>query len=151
MTQPLSYAATFRSEVLRLARKEARVLVDPIAKDLIKAKKVVSAQRKELAELQRNLKALTRVVKNQAASLGPGAADVVRSKLEQNWRKDTVRSTRRKLQITQTEMATLLGISIGSVTGWETGRTEPRESGKQAVLELRKLTPVEAVAQLEAG
>jgi len=151
MAQSNSYASTFRSEVLRLARKEARVLVDPVAKDLVKARKVISAQRKELAELQRSLKALTRVVKNQAAELAPGGAVVVKSSLEQKWRKDTVRSTRRKLQITQTEMATLLGVSIGSVTGWETGRTEPRESGKRAVLELRKLSPAEAAVQLEAA
>lgn len=119
--------------------------------DLIKAKKVISAQRKELADLQRSLKALTKVVKKQAASSGQAGAEAVESKLGEKWRKDTVRSTRRKLQITQTEMATLLGVSIGSVTGWETGRTEPRERLKQAVFKLRNLTPAKAVAQLEAS
>lgn len=148
MPQTNSYAASFRSEVSRLAKKEAKALVGPVAKDLIKAKKVISAQRKELAELQRSLNALAKVVKTQAAALEPAGAGVIESALGQKWRKDTVRSTRRKLKITQTEMATLLGVSIGSVTGWETGRTEPREGMKQAVFALRELTPESASAEL---
>lgn len=149
MPQAISYAASFKSEVSRLARKEAKALVGPIATDLIKAKKVISAQRKELADLQRSLNALTKVVKKQAASLEPAGAEEVESKLGEKWRKDTVRSTRRKLQITQTQMATLLGVSIGSVTGWETGRTEPRERLKEKVFQLRSLHPRDAAAQLE--
>lgn len=148
MSGSQSFANTFRSEVARLARKEVRAGLAPALKDLARAKKTIVQQKREIADLQRSMKRLTGLLKQGEAS-SPERAESVGAGMGEKWRKDSVRSTRRKLQITQTEMAALLGVSIGSVNGWETGRTEPRQGRKQDVLALRGLTSAEARERLQ--
>ena len=121
--------------------------MEPALKDLSRAKKTIQAQKRSIAELERSVKRLTSVLDKQVRTTGKDT-QAAKAQLSEKWRKDTVRSTRRKLQLTQTEMAELLGVSIGSVNGWETGRTEPREARKQEVLAVRALTPSEAQDRL---
>lgn len=148
MASAESFTSTFRSEVARLARKELRAVVGPVQRELAKAKKTVQEQKREVAGLQRSVKHLTKLLAQKGDQIGDTEI-VVEAERGGKWRKDSVRSTRRRLQVTQAEFAALLGASHGSVNGWETGRTEPRESAKRKVLALRKLTPAAARAKLD--
>lgn len=143
MASARSLTVSFRSEVSRLARKEARAIVGPALRELAKAKKTIQEQKREVAGLQRSVKHLATLVARNADQVG-SAEVAVEAQRGEKWRKDSVRSTRRRLKLTQAELAALLGVSHGSVNGWESGRTEPREAKKQEVLALRGMSPAEA-------
>ncbi|MAW61579.1 MAG: hypothetical protein CMJ94_12180 [Planctomycetes bacterium] len=141
MSGKAPFAESFRAEVARLARKEVRAQVGPLSKELVQARKTISAQKREIADLRRELRSLAKSVSRKVGTEGSVP------ELPVKWRKDTVRSTRRKLGLTQGELAAILGVSLGSVNGWETGRTEPRMHWKREVLELRALSPDEVAAR----
>lgn len=143
MASAQSFTVSFRSEVSRLARKEARAIVGPALNELAKAKKAIQEQKREVAGLQRSVKHLTTLLAKNADRTG-AAELAIEAQRGEKWRKDSVRSTRRSLKLTQAEFAALLGVSPGSVNGWESGRTEPREARKQEVLALRGMSPAEA-------
>jgi DNA-binding transcriptional regulator YiaG len=49
------------------------------------------------------------------------------------------RSLRKRLAISQKELAALVGVTVGAVHQWENGKFEPREEKKGAIVALRKL------------
>jgi DNA-binding transcriptional regulator YiaG len=52
---------------------------------------------------------------------------------------DNIRSFRSRVAMTREQFARLLGVSPGSIFGWETGRTTPRGRSAARFLEVRKL------------
>jgi len=50
-----------------------------------------------------------------------------------------IRSLRKKLRITQKELAVLAGVSVGAVHQWEGGKSEPRAVKKARLVALRSL------------
>jgi DNA-binding transcriptional regulator YiaG len=47
---------------------------------------------------------------------------------------------RRKLSLTQSELARLVGVSVASVTSWEAGKAAPGRESRHALADLRKLS-----------
>src|SRR5438445_38840 len=52
---------------------------------------------------------------------------------------EDIRGLRSRLGMTREQFAKLLGVSPGSIFGWETGRTIPRGRSMARVLEVRKM------------
>jgi len=137
-------ASVLKEEIRRVARKEAKVLTAPLEKALAVERKNVAALRKQLASLSRG--------SGRPAAVGvvaPLQADV--SQAPKTWRKDTVRSTRKKLGLTQAQMARLIGVSQISVSFWETGRSTPRPKAQARIVEAGKLSPTAAQARVGGG
>ena len=148
MSGKVPFAESFRTEVARLARKEVKAQVGPLSKELVQARKTISAQKREIADLRRELRSLEKSVVRPPASASVKVATVSEAELPGKWRKDSVRSTRRRLGLTQGELASILGVSLGSVNGWETGRTEPRTAWKKEVLRIRGLSKSDVLEML---
>ncbi|HXB54541.1 MAG TPA: helix-turn-helix domain-containing protein [Vicinamibacteria bacterium] len=53
----------------------------------------------------------------------------------------TIRAVRRRLKLTREQFADLVGVSPGSIFGWETGRTVPRGGSRTRLVELKKAGP----------
>src|SRR5262249_56626557 len=51
---------------------------------------------------------------------------------------ESIRTLRARLRMTRVQFADLLGVSPGSIFGWETGRTIPRGSSLERLAEVRK-------------
>jgi len=51
-----------------------------------------------------------------------------------------IRSLRKKLRVTQKELALLAGVSVGAVHQWEGGKSQPRAVKKARLVALRKLS-----------
>ena len=137
-------AQVLKEEILRLARKEAKAQITPLKKARDRDRKVAAGLRKQIASQNREIARLASALKRQAAISGAAAPELGGEK----WRKDTVRSTRHRLGLTQKDFASLVGVSPLSVWGWEAGRTLPRQKQRAAVLEVRQLTSEEAAARL---
>ena len=123
-------AATLKTEIRRITAKELVKVARRLARlrRQIKALRVVyRGQRRSLASLE------TRVLRLRSRALvagkpgqgGRGSAELIRS-------------LRAKLGMTRKEFATLVGVSPGSIFGWETGRTIPRGGSLARLAEIRK-------------
>jgi len=126
-----SLAATLKQEVRRMAAREVKKTLRPLRKlqRQLKALRVDSrGQRRTLASVERRFARLKARV-----GRGGGAADRGRRQAA-----DTVRSLRSKLGMTRLEFAKLLGVSPGSIFGWESGRTAPRGRNVSRIQELKK-------------
>jgi DNA-binding transcriptional regulator YiaG len=62
-----------------------------------------------------------------------------------------IKKLRKKLNLTQAELATLVGVTPGAVAFWEQGRSRPRESYKRALVSLRHLGRRDVAAMLAGG
>ena len=60
----------------------------------------------------------------------------------------TIRALRERMGLSRLQFAKLLGVSPGSIFGWETGRTLPRGKNLDRISEARKLGPRSALARV---
>lgn len=159
-----AFSEAFRSEVLRMARKE-------IKGELGHLRKTVTAQRSEVAALKRDLKALATQVRiltkaqekaeataerqqaaqgrskalsnshpKQAMAEAEGAAGGKgRGRRKFTFSHEALIAKRHALHLTQKEMARLLGVSVVSVYKWETGEVTPRAAQLERVREVLKM------------
>ncbi|GHB95500.1 helix-turn-helix domain-containing protein [Thermomonas carbonis] len=129
-----------KGEITRLARKEIKAAVDPV-------RKANAGQRKEIAELKRQMAALQRDLK---ASLKP--SKVVKQEGEApagtRFSAKGLKSLRAKLGLSAGEFGLLVGASGQSIYKWETGKGVPRASQLPALASVRGIGKREAAKRL---
>ena len=116
-------------------------------------KKTVSTQRSEIAalkrrtsELEKAVKALTRV-SNRAKR--PSEPEVSESGASQfRFRAGGMASNRKRLGLSAEDFGLLVGTSSQSVYNWESGKTKPRANQLPAIAALRGLGKKEAAERL---
>jgi len=126
---------TLKSEITRLARKEMRATYLPLARDVRRLKRTVSALHKTVAVLAK-LRAELQVERTaERARLAAAPEDVKVARLSPL----LVKNLRKRLGITQGELATLVGVSGSAVGSWEYGKAKPEGHNREALVALRKL------------
>ncbi len=143
-----NFAVAFKEEVQRLARKELRDSAGKIQKDMAALKRSVADHRRRIAALERENRSLVREAsKRQTATAETAPDEVTKARVTAKM----VRSLRKKLGLTQGELARLLGVSAQSVYQWEhkEGRLTLRGPTKAAIIEARKLGVRDARRQLD--
>lgn len=124
-------AAVLRAEIRKLASRESRRWTAQLRglRQRIKGlKQGLRAQKQAVARLERRLA-------RGAAGSQAGAA----SEAQVDGRR--VAALRGRLQMSRVEFARLLGVSPGSIFGWEKGRTVPRGRNAARVLDLERRMP----------
>jgi len=139
-------ASVLRDEIRRLARKEIKSATSTQSKQVRDLKNVVRALRREVASLQKELSASRRSAeatngqstgkeeKKQAIRLSP----------------KSIKNHRKRLKLSQAQLGQLLGVSTTTVVFWESGRSVPRGSNRNALAEVRTLGRKDAQALLGA-
>ena len=128
-------------EIRRLARKEIRIAMEPVAAQLAAQKKTISDLKKQIADLEKMLRksapeqiAAFEEEQNNEPKLRLNAAGIAR--------------IRTKLKLTQAEFAKLLGVATHTVSIWELDKSAPRAAMKLKICELRKVGKREINARL---
>jgi DNA-binding transcriptional regulator YiaG len=124
-----------RSEIGRLARKEMRTTYLPLGREVRRLKRTVSAMRKTvgvLARLGAELQA-QRTAERARLAAAPEAVQAARVSPR------LVKKLRKRLGVSQSELASLVGVSTNSVGFWEQGKARPRGRNKEALVALRRL------------
>ena len=137
--------SVLRQEIQRLARREVR-------SELEATKKAVAHHRREIAELKRRNTALERTVsylqsrettRMKAPPLNAeppkGTRYSVRSLLAQ----------RRRSGLSQTDYASLVGVSSSTIYNWESGSTKPSGRHLATLVSLRGMGKREAQKRME--
>jgi DNA-binding transcriptional regulator YiaG len=131
--------AALKSEVRSVITAEMRKVLRPVRRLLLQVKVLKRAardQRRNLASVEARLDRLkTRVALRRSRGKGPRVSA------------DSIRSFRSRVAMTREQFAKLLGVSPGSIFGWETGRTTPRGRSAARFLEVRK----QGVRKIRAG
>ena len=116
-----------RSGIARVVRKEVRAACEPLR-----------AQVRELREAVARLKAghpNPRPAFDPSLELQADPAEVEKARFSPG----LIKKLRDRLNITQAELATLLGGNVTTVAFWEQGRNRPTESSQAKLVALRKL------------
>jgi len=134
-----------KSEIVRLAKREVRKISVPVGRDVRALKITVSQLRKAVSALERFAALQQREMEKEGVLLKATPEEVKISRFSPR----LIRSLRKHLGLTQKEMATLAGVTIGAVYQWESGKFEPRGEKKAVLVALRKLGRREARKLLE--
>ena len=136
-------ASVFKSEISRVARKEARAETSGI-------KKSSSQHRSDIAALKRRLAALEQTVKQLGKTARPKPTREAQEAKVSGIRFSAARLTaqRERLGLTAAELAKLLGVSYQSIHKWEREISSPRASQLALIATLTALGKKSAVARL---
>lgn len=146
-----TFANSLKSEIARVARKELKG-------DVVALRKAASTHRSEIAALKKQIKALQALVK-QVGKATPVKRQEVETEVNKTegrrGRKPRVPfgpaklfEHRKKLGLTQAQMAKLLDASTLSVHKWEAGTSTPRAAQLAKIAAVLKLGKREATKQL---
>jgi len=127
--------ATIKSEIERLAKKELRKVSVPLKKDVRSLKKTVSQLRKAILPLQRFTAGQQKELAKREIQLEVSPEEIKKSRFSPR----LVKTLRKKLKISQRELAILAGVSITAIQNWEAAKVTPRAAKKARLAALRKL------------
>ena len=139
-------ATVFKSEISRVARKEARNETQAL-------KKAASLYRTEIAALKRRTQALEQEMRRlgkQGAKAAPLADDAEGAATVHRFSAKGLASQRRRLGLSARDCGLLLGVSAQTIYNWEDGNGRPRARNMPAIAALRLMGRKESYARLES-
>jgi DNA-binding transcriptional regulator YiaG len=134
-----------KSEIVRLARREIRKISVPLGRDVRFLKRGVSQLGKAVLTLQRITASQQKELEKGKTPLEATPEEVKESRFSPR----LIGSLRRRLGITQKELAILTGVTVGAVHLWEIGQFKPGMKKKAVMVALRKLSRREVRKLLE--
>ena len=145
----MSVMKSLQAEISRLARKEIKKELDPVKRVNATQRGLIANLRRDVSELQKEVSRLQRELTKEGVVEAP-SEESERS----GWITGKgVSSLRKKLGLTQAELAKLAGVSTQSVVKWE--KTEGKIPFRQQKTlermgEIRAMGKTDAAAALEA-
>ena len=124
-----------KSEIIRLAKGEMRQVSIPLGRDVRLLKNTVSQLRKSVLLIERFVAKNQKELSKDEIRLEAPPEEIKQSRFSPR----LLQSLRKRLGITQKELAILAGVSIGAAHLWETGKFRPKENKMGALVALRKL------------
>ena len=124
-----------KSEIVRLSSREVRKVWVSLRRDVRLLKGMVSQLRKSVLELQRFSARQEKQKVVQGKPLAASSEEVKKLRFSPG----LLRDLRKKLGITQKELAVLAGVTVGAAHLWEMGKFRPKEEKMAVLVALRKL------------
>ena len=138
--------AVVRDEIARLARKEIRQQVEPLRGEVRDLKRRIVKLEKLAQPIHKEIKKRREAKLESMASLRAPEEEVKAARITAAW----VSNLRMKLNLSQAELANLLGVSTSGVCAWEYGKALPKGKNRTALVALRKLGRRDVLKLLEA-
>lgn len=142
--------SVLKSEITRLARKEAKQVVAPVQRASANYRALIAGLRKQVASLQTEVAALRRAAPKAENALATAKEPVGRFWISGKG----VKALRKRLGLTQAQFGKLAGVSVPTVIKWEGAKGKAPIRLKAAVARLqaiRKMGKKQAAEILGAG
>ncbi len=123
-----------KTEMQRLTKREVRVTVNPLRKELLAVKRKLSKISKEYAVIERWAKKQVRQAESKGTALAVTQEEAKTARLSPK----LIAKIRKRLGVSQRELAILAGVSTGAVASWEKGKSKPKLEKKSVLVALRK-------------
>lgn len=140
--------AVLRSEIARLAKKEIRTACQPMAREVRRLKRTV----REISKAVRSFVGVAKEVEARRAAERPTRLQAEPAEVEKaRISGGLVKKLRKRLGLSQAELAKLMSVSSAAVAFWEQCRTRPTQEKKAGLVALRKLGRRDVRRLLEAA
>ncbi|MEO5658327.1 MAG: helix-turn-helix transcriptional regulator [Polaromonas sp.] len=144
-----TFSTSLSSEIARVAKKELK-------SELQALREASTAQRREIALLKKQIKALATLVKSSQKTVKKPKDEATTDSPTQKRQRTIFGPTalvayREQMGFTKGQMAQLLDASPLSVYKWETGKAQPRMAQLQKIANVIKLGKRAALAQLQTN
>ena len=130
----------FRIEVVRLARREVNKATGSLRRDILSLKRTSSEFRRTILELKRFAGRQLKQLEQKEAQLSATPEEIKKARFLPR----LIRAIRKRLDLSQRQLAMLSGVTVGAVHQWETGKFVPKDEKKGVLVALRKLGRREA-------
>ena len=130
----------FRTEMIRLSKREMNRVWVPVRRDIRWLKKTVSQLRKTTLVLERFADRQRKQLEQKEAQLTSAPEEIKKARFSPR----LIKAIRKRLGLSQRELAILSGVTLGAVHQWETGKFVPKDEKKGVLVALRKLGRREA-------
>jgi len=137
---------TIKSEIERLTKREIHKVSGPLKRDVRSLKVMVSQLRKAFLPLERFAVEQQKELAKREVRLEVSPEELKKSRLSPR----LIKTLRKKLGITQKELAILVGVTLSAAQKWELGKVNPKAGKKAAFAALRKLGRTEVKKLLKA-
>jgi DNA-binding transcriptional regulator YiaG len=127
--------STIKAEIMRLAKREVKGSFFPLRREVYSLRLKLSGLIKSFMAMERQAKEVLQEQAKKKMELQASPEEVKVSRLTPQ----RIRLMRNKIGISQKDLGTLLGVSIGAVGMWEKGKFAPSAKKKPALIALRKL------------
>lgn len=141
-------ASVLRDEIARVARKEAKAIVDPLRKQVASQRATINELKSQLSERTKQLQVVVRemtrgdaAVTQRSEKSEKKATSTGRGRFSA---KDFV-ATRKRLKLTQEGAAKVLDVSAQTIYNWERG-TVPKEKYLDRIAKMRAMSADQASA-----
>ena len=141
-----NFTEALKAEIARLVRKETKTEFERLRKLSANHRGEIAGLKRDIKSLHSQVKALTKF--RPAAPTSPEAAADVLSNPARNFGPQTLIALRKKLGVSQENMATLLKCSALSIGRWEAGKAVPRRAQLLRIVKALDLSKEGAAAQL---
>jgi DNA-binding transcriptional regulator YiaG len=138
-------ATVLKTEIARVARKEARAETDALKKASSHYRSAIALLRRQIAGLEKQVRQLSR--RSPAAATPQGDEE---GSVKVRFSAQRLAAHRTKLGLSAEVYGSLVGVTGQSIYKWEAGKARPRASQLQALAALRKLGKREVAARLAA-
>ena len=136
----------FKSEVLRLTKREMNKVLVPLRRDVRSLKRTASQLRKTVLALEQFADRQRKQSGQEEAQLTVAPEEIKKTRFSPR----LIQALRKRLGLSQRELATLSGVTVGAVHQWETGKFSPKDEKKGVLAALRKLGRREARKLLDS-
>lgn len=133
------FAATLRDEISRQVRREIKANVAPLKKAISHYRSDIAALKRQVSELERQMRRLGKVAAPRVAEAETDADGVA-----MRFSAKGFASLRRRLDLTLAEMGLLLGIGGQTVRHLESGMSKPRRATLEAIGRVRGMGKTQA-------
>ena len=130
-------AVLLKDQIARLARKEVRASAGPLQEQVRDLKKTVRQQRDAISRLEKEIGKLKAVSAEPSEKIlsAPDVGDSAQIRLSA----DSIKKHRKRLKLSQTELAKLLNVSTNTIVRWEAGTSKPRAAHRPGIAQLRTM------------
>lgn len=133
-------ASVLKSEISRIARKEIRSELDTLKKASVQHRGAIARLRREVSELQKQLKRASTASAAQARAAQVADADTPR-----RFSASRLAAHRSKLGLSAAAYGKLVGMSGATIYLWEQGKSRPSDEQLLRLVAVRALGKREAV------
>jgi len=144
-------ASLLKEEIQRLSRKEVRKEIKPL-------QQANSRYRSDIAALKREITSLNRQINQLEKQKGKGGGKAAQSEKSRTrdesvprFSPDWLKKHREKIGFSAADYAKLIDVSPLSIYNWESGKTTPRASQREALASVRGIGKREAQRRLETA